>query len=303
MTYEHLKYFVAVYECGSLAKASKKLYVSQQGISQGIKRLEQSCNDPLFIREQNKLIPSEFGREFYKRAQQLLELNASLEEFVFNYKTKNDNEIKIGLLGYNMFSHQILSLIQGFQQEHSNIQLTTSFYGAELLDNVINKVLSGELDVAWQFHSAYDNGLNYITIKSAPIKLLVNKDNALNIKDVIEWKDLDGAPLITAGNRDPFDTMIVRHCKKNDFTPNVAYYSTETVLIATLINENRAVIPLNANYIETFRVLCPNSVIRDIIPTLNIHFSLITKMGELSEGLESFITYLKMNLRQKLVGW
>jgi DNA-binding transcriptional LysR family regulator len=303
MVYEFIKYFTTVYETGSLLQASQKLYVSQQGISQGIKRLEESFNNPLFIRERNKLVPSEFGREFYKRATPILEMMQALENYALNYRVNNANEIKVGLLGYNIFSHQIAALIQSFQSDNPEIKLVTTFYDAKQLDLVRSKVLSGDLDLAWQFNVTFRDEFNYITIKDAPVKLLINADHPLNSKEVITWMDLKGEPLVTAGSHDPFDSIVVTHCEKNGFSPNVAFYSTETIYIATLINENRAVIPLNSNYIDTFKVLCPNSAVRDITPTLNVNLSLITKKHDLSEELKVLASYLSSNLKERIQGW
>lgn len=303
MIYDFLRYFTTVYETGSLLQAAQKLYISQQGISQGIKRLEESFKKPLFIRERNKLVPSEFGRDFYERAIPTLKMVQSLEDFALNYQNKTANEIKIGLLGYNMFSHQIAGLIQNFQKNNPEIKLVTTFFDAEQLDLVRSKVIDGELDLAWQFHVTYSDEFSYITIKGAPVKLLINTGHHLSKKDVINWLDLKGEPLVTAGSNDPFDSIIVAHCKNIGFMPNVAFYSTETIYVATLINENRAVIPLNSNYIDTFRVLCPDSSVRDIFPELKVNLSLITKKNDLSESLKAFTSFLSANLKERIQGW
>ncbi len=40
MTFRQLKYFSTIYECSSIAKASQKLYISQQGLSRILGALE-----------------------------------------------------------------------------------------------------------------------------------------------------------------------------------------------------------------------------------------------------------------------
>ena len=49
MTFRQLKYFSTIYECKSLAKASQKLYISQQGLSRILSSLESEVG-PLFTR-------------------------------------------------------------------------------------------------------------------------------------------------------------------------------------------------------------------------------------------------------------
>lgn len=45
-----LKYFVTTAECGSVAEASRKLYIAQPSVSTAIKHLEESFGVQLFIR-------------------------------------------------------------------------------------------------------------------------------------------------------------------------------------------------------------------------------------------------------------
>lgn len=49
-TLRQLKYFVTTVECGSVAEASRKLYIAQPSISTAVKGLEESFGVQLFIR-------------------------------------------------------------------------------------------------------------------------------------------------------------------------------------------------------------------------------------------------------------
>ena len=67
-----LKYFSAVVECGSVAEASRKLYIAQPSVSTAIRQLEDSFNVQLFIRQHASgmsLTPA--GTRFYRKAQEL----------------------------------------------------------------------------------------------------------------------------------------------------------------------------------------------------------------------------------------
>jgi len=68
-----LKYFITTVECGSVAEASRKLYIAQPSISTAIKGLEESFGVLLLIRHHAQgvsLTPS--GARFYRKAQELL---------------------------------------------------------------------------------------------------------------------------------------------------------------------------------------------------------------------------------------
>jgi DNA-binding transcriptional LysR family regulator len=68
-----LKYFVTTADCGSVAEASRKLYIAQPSVSTAIKHLEESFGVQLFIRHHAQgvsLTPS--GSRFYRKALELL---------------------------------------------------------------------------------------------------------------------------------------------------------------------------------------------------------------------------------------
>ena len=83
-----LKYFITTVECGSVAEASRKLYIAQPSISTAIKHLEESFAVQLFIRRHAQgvsLTPS--GTRFYKKALELLRM---AREFEVNALADND---------------------------------------------------------------------------------------------------------------------------------------------------------------------------------------------------------------------
>ena len=56
-----------------------------------------------------------------------------------------------------------------------------------------------ELDVAWCFHSDYDDAFTYITLKDQPLKCLISADNKLSKKEFLHWSDLKDEPFVSTG--------------------------------------------------------------------------------------------------------
>ena len=96
-TLRQLKYFVTTVECGSVAEASRKLYIAQPSISSAIKSLEDSFGLQLFIRHHAQGVSlTPVGARFYKKAQELLRI---AREFEQNALANNDvvaGQIDIG---------------------------------------------------------------------------------------------------------------------------------------------------------------------------------------------------------------
>lgn len=69
MKTEHLAYLLTVWECGSITKASKKLYLSQQKLSRTIQMIEEELGFCLFERKSKGVTPTLEGTEFLKLAE------------------------------------------------------------------------------------------------------------------------------------------------------------------------------------------------------------------------------------------
>lgn len=304
MTVEYLRYFVEAYHCGSVYQAARNIHISPQGVSQGIKRLEDSLHLRLFTRKQNRLVPTKFGEAFYPRASQAVKYLDELEEFANKYRAYGDNSISVGLMGYNQFSYLVLSLIQSFQEKNTEARINASFFEPGQYDLLYKKVRNGELDVAWCFHSDYDNEFTYITLKNQPLKCLISADNELSKKESLHWTDLKDEPFVSTGKNEVFPDIIRKHCEKFGFTPNEKYFSTDSAFISQLVNKNNAVVLLYENFINSIRVLCTNTKVMEIHPELHVYQSLfVSKEKKRSRMLNSFLEYTETNLKSNSEKW
>lgn len=80
MTIQQCKYVLTIAEVGSISKASKQLFVSQSGISESVKALEEELGIIIFERAPNGVFLTEDGAEFLRYATTLVAKN----EFVQN---------------------------------------------------------------------------------------------------------------------------------------------------------------------------------------------------------------------------
>ncbi|NLL38533.1 MAG: LysR family transcriptional regulator [Clostridiales bacterium] len=304
MTVEYLRYFVEAYHCGSVYQAAKNIHISPQGVSQGIKRLEDSLRLQLFTRKKNRLVPTKFGDMFYPRAAQAVKYLDELEEFANNYRAIGENSISVGLMGYNQFSYLVLSLIQSFQEKNSQAKINATFYEPGQYDMLYKKVKNYELDVAWCFHSDYDDAFTYITLKDQPLKCLISADNKLSKKEFLHWSDLKDEPFVSTGKNEVFPDLIREHCEKFGFVPYEKFFSTDSAFISQLVNKNQAVVLLYENFIDSIRVLCTNTKVMEVRPELHVCQSLfISKDRKRSKILDFFLEYTEINLRNNSEKW
>ena len=80
MNLKQLEAFVQVAEGGSFSKAAKKLYLTQPTISAHVAALEKELNVRLFVRNTKEVSLSEDGKDLYKYARQMVDLEKKIDE-------------------------------------------------------------------------------------------------------------------------------------------------------------------------------------------------------------------------------
>ena len=80
MNLKQLEAFVQVAEGGSFSKAAKELFLTQPTLSAHIAALEKELNARLFVRNTKEVSLSDDGRELYKYAKQIIDLQKKIEE-------------------------------------------------------------------------------------------------------------------------------------------------------------------------------------------------------------------------------
>ena len=73
MQTDYLRYFIDVATLGSMSSAAKKNYMSPQGISRSIAKLEAELGCELFQRDSNKVTLSPYGERLLDDARKLIE--------------------------------------------------------------------------------------------------------------------------------------------------------------------------------------------------------------------------------------
>jgi DNA-binding transcriptional LysR family regulator len=69
-----IRLFVAAYEQRSFTGAANREHATQSGVSQHIRKLEESYNVKLFFREKGRIVPTPAGDAYYARCIELLRL-------------------------------------------------------------------------------------------------------------------------------------------------------------------------------------------------------------------------------------
>lgn len=189
MDIKTLKAFQSVYEYRNITQAAKSLYISAQGLSSAMKKLESELGVVLFNRRANGIAPTVAADRLYQKTAHLI---VELEHISRESLCLPKDEI---LLGCTCGIPRLLSVkfLLDFHEKYPDILLritedTDTALSQQLRsEQVTLAILTGPID-PFRFHATF--------FSTTRLCLLVNVQNPLAQRSEVSLADLDGQPLL-----------------------------------------------------------------------------------------------------------
>ena len=89
-SFRDIRLFVAAYEERSFTAAAKRENATQSGVSQHIRKLEDSLRVKLFVRDKGRVVPTPAGDSYYRHCIELLHTHAKATTAVRRHGTGLD---------------------------------------------------------------------------------------------------------------------------------------------------------------------------------------------------------------------
>ncbi|KAF1053315.1 MAG: HTH-type transcriptional regulator GltC [Stenotrophomonas maltophilia] len=233
-TLRQLKYFVTTVECGSVAEASRKLYIAQPSISTAIKGLEESFGVQLFIRHHAQgvsLTPS--GARFYRKAQELLRMAHEFEQ-----NALADNDVVAGQIDLGCFETvaplYLPRLIAGFRERYPGVEIR--IHDGEQQE-LVQGLTAGRFDLAFLYEHDLDGTIQTEALMPAqrPYALLP-ANHRFAQQERVSLRDLVLEPMILLGVQ-PSRTYFVRIFEELGLTPNIAFSSPSIEMVRGMVGQ------------------------------------------------------------------
>ena len=166
-----LRVFESVYRSKSMTHAARELHLTQSGVSQHIKALEDVLSLKLFDRIKQKLVPTPSAKELYKYTAK------SFEEIetILNRLKKTDKELAgVVALGVpiEFGNNIIIPLLFEFLKKHPKVKFKIR-QGFQFEMNHL--LLMGELDFAFVDSFSMDKGIKTEAVYQEELDLCVSK--------------------------------------------------------------------------------------------------------------------------------
>lgn len=237
MDFKQIECFLEVCRCMNFTKAAKKLYISQQGVSKIISKMEEELEVPLFYRNNSALQLSEYGQLFLLNAQRL--------EAEYNHAVNEIHALKISHTGnlnvciptgmMHVFPQE---LVDHFLQCYPSINVSIMQYDDLECED---KVLTGKMDIGFcaapldtdlfLVHHSHKEQTFYMLSDQHPLA----QCSTLTIEQLRDQKFIT----ISEGNKCGW--LFHKRCETAGFTPNVYMRTADTQLIVELCRKNAGI--------------------------------------------------------------
>ncbi len=190
---KQIEVFAAVMEHGSTTTAALHLRISQPSVSKHLKLLEASSGVNLFVRNNNRLVPTPEAQALYEEIKRTYVGVSHLENFVKNLSGEVKYEIKIGSmhsLSYSWLPQVVTSFLRAYDHYSVSLLISTT-------QDIGTWVASGRVDLGFCMEMGDNIGVRQELLMQLPLVCVLPPDHKKAGQSVISSGDLNGETLIT----------------------------------------------------------------------------------------------------------
>ncbi len=232
MDTKDIRSFRLVYEERSINRAAKQLFITPQGLSRIIHKLEEELQIVLFERTKGGMVPTECGDYFYAQSQELL---YQLEDMKYHLQKMNSRQRKIKI-GFACGVLNLVSLkkLNAIQSEMPDVSVQW-----EELENqeVAEQVNRGLLDIGFIIGTIPGNEVESCVVYEGKMNVLVYPGHPFYEKERLSIEELKEQPLISLNQKYFSYHSFMQRCGDFGFVPNIIINTMESQLIYRFCNE------------------------------------------------------------------
>lgn len=219
MTIKELEEFRVICQRGSLAKASKELFMSPQGLSRVLKNLENELDCTLVNRVVSGIELTESGECLKNYAETVLKEYDKLRKEIENIKNIEEGAVDL-VSAYDVVRYLTPECLTEFQEMYPNI----SFSFVEYPDRIVEKMLlNKEGNAALSIGPFAGDCFEVRPVKKCKLGLLVYDGHPLAGKATAKIEDLQGENLYLENRSFKINELIHSKCWNKGFEPKLAF--------------------------------------------------------------------------------
>lgn len=233
MNINQVKYFVTVYEQGSISTAARGHNVSAQAVSKAISDLEREYGQKLFDRTNSGVSPTVQGRAFYQKAKVAARAYTDLETMSFGGGLPEPESLapfRMALCSPAFDGDdQLRRAWSMFFQRNTGMPITFDLASREQMARGIDP---DEYDALVTIGKYEKQGCTCTPMGSLPTGITVARTHPLASKEFVTFADLGKYPAGESGVYDSFNSSILVTCKRLHLVSNVNQITTAADALA-----------------------------------------------------------------------
>lgn len=250
MNLKGIRAFVQVAHEGHFGRAADQMGITQSGLSQMIKSLEQSVGARLIDRTTRSVALTEVGEAFLIESHELLHAHRLFEERISNFVHGTQGIVRLGFVATAAL-RIVPWIAQIVHEQAPGIRLSLNEMASV---EQLPQLKSGEIDLGVLREITSSNGLDIVPIVSEPLLVAVPNSHRLRSKKSVALRDLRNEQFIMfpRANASRLNDHIIRLCHNAGFTPNVTEHAFQFATILGLVSSNTgiAIVPQSVNAIR-----------------------------------------------------
>ncbi|MFN2287336.1 MAG: LysR family transcriptional regulator [Chromatocurvus sp.] len=233
MDLRQLKYFIAVFEHGSVSRAAAEIPISQPALTRSVLILEQELGVSLFRRHARGVIATSAGERFYRHAYKILASCERAEEDVRSAGDYLAGEISMGVTA--LFAYTIMERIVGeFCEKHPRVRVTIH---QGLLGDLLSGLERGDIELAlcnFPLQSLPDIHVAE-TLLELSSYAYASSDHTLAGMRNVSWKSASEAKWVNFNQPHSQEAFEALFLNQNLAPPRVPVLSNSLALIKSMI--------------------------------------------------------------------
>lgn len=186
-----LRYYLAVYETGSVNAAARRLFVAGSAVSRQIARLEKEAGAPLFDRLPTGVVPTDAGHAFAGFARRAIQDAGQLVDEIHERRSA---DTLISMAASNGVGHEFLPRAAAdYRGVHHGVRFELHVTEPVAATHMVR---DGVVDVAVTFNLAIERGVRIVYSTPAPLRAVVRAGHPLAARPSVSLAEVLPYPLV-----------------------------------------------------------------------------------------------------------
>ena len=251
--------FLVLYRERNFSRASRRLFITQQGLSRQILSMEKELGQPLFERSRMGAEPTEAAHRLYPYYRQIAEIYRA-SAAVLQSGPEQRPVLRAGF-AYGISSGGGPEFLIAFQKLHPEVELEIQEWSKE---QCIHKLLHNLLDIAFLINPFPENLFRAQILTGDHMYVAMHRTHPLaNSGEPLDFRLLEHETMITGSPENAMRQLFDYCCALTRIQPRIQVASSHNLDFVNAMRENVGLATLNSYM--ALRIVNPEIHIRQLI--------------------------------------